>query len=428
MKKRTSHGEPPASDQNLPDRKPSQGDKAKYNNDQPLNHYPIIPLAKYHEDASKNDQTAKVDTLHDFNYMLAHSKFLTRFMLFVVMSDSVCVTLHQDLSLPALLCDSLLAVYSWAFFVKLFADKKLYWFNPHNVFDFLMIFLSIVDFLLLRMTGWYTKRNTDLMRSFRAIRALKYVNYLPGIQVIANALVSTLKQLFSDVILLLCLIIYIFGVMGYYIFGYHAIAETVVQAWGTLASTFLSLFTIMTGDSWWRFISSLVDGGNSPKISYPFILLFLFVGHFIILNLVVAVIITNIQISSDNYKIKKILKRELETSQTKNQYWKRSRNEVKNMVNRVNLDGESNFSEIAREFYFNFRQHDFIVMSDLKSNILWIETFSRNMSRSLRYSKGLLQHHREMMSSIGPLCNWCVKDARKNSISQNDRYTIEQEE
>lgn len=415
------HSEPLPADQKLSNRKRSS-------KPQPLHHYPIIPIAKYHEDARKNDETAKAENLYEFNVMLAHSQFLARFMLFVVMSDALCVTLHQDLSLPALLCDSLLAVYSFAFCVKLYSDRKKYWFNAHNVFDFLMIFLSIVDFLLLRMTSWYTKRNTDLMRSFRAIRALKYVNYLPGIQVIANALIRTLKQLFSDVILLLVLIIYVFGVMGFYIFGYQAIADSVIQAWGTLAATFLTLFTVMTADSWWKFITDLVEGGNSPKISYPFILAFLFVGHFIILNLVVAVIITNIQSSSDDYKFKKHLEREIQVAHRKRQYWKRSRSEVKNMVNQVTLNGESNFSTIATDFYHAFRKHDFLVMSDLKSNILWIETFSRNMNRSLRYSKSLLLHHREIMTSVGPLCNWSVKDSRKSSISQNYRYFIEQEE
>ena len=360
------------------------------------------------EDA--NDQTPKSKNLLEFSFMLAHSQFLAQFMLSVVMLDALCVTLHQDLSLPALLCDSLLAVYSFAFCVKLYADKKHYWYNAHNIFDFTMIFLSVVDFLLLRMTDWYSNRNTDLMRAFRAVRALKYVNYLPGIQVIANTLIGTFKQLFSDIVLFLGLMIYLFGVMGFYIFGYQTTADNIIEDWGTLSSAFLSLFTIMTADSWWKFIMRLVESGCSSEISYPFVIAFLFVGHFVTLNLIVAVIITKIHSSSDDYKLRKNLKRELQILHRKRHYWKRSRNEVKNMASWVNLNTESNFSDIAIDFYHAIRKHHFIIMSDLKSNIFWMETFSRNMKRNMQSSKCLLHHHREILTNIVPLCKGFLRE------------------
>ena len=43
---------------------------------------------------------------------------------------------------------------------------------------------------------------------------------LKFLQVIATALVHTLKELIQDVVLLLFLILFVFGIMGFYFFGY----------------------------------------------------------------------------------------------------------------------------------------------------------------------------------------------------------------
>ena len=60
---------------------------------------------------------------------------------------------------------------------------------------------------------------------------------------------------------------------------YDAKSEPVVAAWGSLADAFLSLFTIVTADSWWKFILELIEeGAYNPFLSRAYIMIFLFIG------------------------------------------------------------------------------------------------------------------------------------------------------
>ena len=52
-----------------------------------------------------------------------------------------------------------------------------------------------------------------------------------------------------------------------------------------------------------------------------------------------------------------------------------------------NLDGESNFEQIATEFYYSLQRRDFIMKSDLKSNILWLDTVARELSRVVKTNR-----------------------------------------
>jgi len=373
---------------------------------------------------------------HSFRYFalkMTHSKPFNRMMLFVILVNVLSIAFQNETTeiykyyeLFSILSDIFTTIYTLEFAIKFYADRSRYWLSLYNMFDFSILIVAYIDVLLAVTSAEGNNKLASSMRSLRAFRALKIVNFLPGVQVIASALVETLKQLIVDVILLLILLLFAFGVMGFYFFGYGAVNERILETWGSLSAVFLTLFTVVTADSWWKFIEELVyEGGHSLAYSRTYIVTFLFFGHFITANLFIAVIITNIQSSSNDFKAKEEMERGILIHDRKKEYWNRSRREVKRLMSSTKLlNGECNFNEVATDFYYSLQKRDFVVKSDLKTNILWIDTVCKELSRSIKSNRKCLYLQRSMVESIAPVCSLSEVDRRKVSISTDMRYVV----
>lgn len=62
-----------------------------------------------------------------------------------------------------------------------------------------------------------------------------------------TALIDTIRNSIVNVVLLLLLLMFLFSIMGYYIFGYRdSETESDKEHWGDLGSAMLSLFNYVT--------------------------------------------------------------------------------------------------------------------------------------------------------------------------------------
>jgi len=370
---------------------------------------------------------------HQFICLIVHSTFFTRFIMLVILLNSVVIALDMELKnksqfqiqlFPALnnLC---LAIYTIEFFLKLYSDARQYWYSTYNVFDFVILIMAYVDLVLELLELQHDTKLLKLVRSMRTFRALRSISFIRGVQVIANALLSTLKELIVDVILLLMLMMFVFGIMGYYFFGYDATTEGVYDNWGTLSNSFLTLFTLVTMDRWTKFVDTLTEEGVSMYYSRSYIIIYLFVGHFIISNLFIAVIITNIESSSSQYKMKLLKERDIIVQDKKKEFWYRCKREVKWMMDKAHLDGSCNFQELATDFYFSLQKRDFVVMSDLKTNLIWLDTVNKEINRYQATTRRILGSHRDAVAALAPICSFAILDDRKTSISTNPRFNVQ---
>lgn len=135
-----------------------------------------------------------------------------------------------------------------------------------------------------------------VLRTLRALRALRGISFIRSLQVLVNALGSTLKEVLN-LLGLLVLWIYIFSIMGFYFFGYEddpAAGTSIDPHWSSLGAGFMSLFVYVTADGWTDIQTELEEHGHAG-MSKLFSVCFLFVGHFIFMNLFIGVIIQNIE-------------------------------------------------------------------------------------------------------------------------------------
>ena len=88
------------------------------------------------------------------------------------------------------------------------------------------------------------------------------------------------------------------------------------------------------------------------------------------------------------------------------------------MMSNRNLDGESNFEKIATEFYYSLQRRDFVVKSDLKTNILWVDTVFRELRRVLKSNRQAVYLQRDM----GMCKNSSVRDSNGRYLLRMDMF------
>ena len=161
-----------------------------------------------------------------------------------------------------------------------------------NLFDLFIVLIGFLPLLITQDEASYeavlAARTLRIFRSLRTLRVLRLIEKFRQLRTIVETLLHSLPTLWM-VFLLMAILYYTYGVIGYFLFG-----ENDPQHFGSLPSTFLTLFQMMTGDGW----SDLMKA-NMFNCPHPHTLLaplyfcsFVLIGALIILNLFVGVIIS----------------------------------------------------------------------------------------------------------------------------------------
>ncbi|WP_078378554.1 ion transporter [Sutcliffiella halmapala] len=164
--------------------------------------------------------------------------------------------------------------------LRMLAEKKFYHFfySKWNLFDF------VVVGGVLFFSGTYF---ISALRILRVLRVLRAVTVIPSLQRLVTAFLKTIPSL-GTIMMLLGLVFYIYAVLGVMFFG-----EISPEYFGSLHLSFVTLFQIITLDSWSSGIFRPIFA-ESP-LSWIYFISFILVGTFIVLNLIVGEIINNIQ-------------------------------------------------------------------------------------------------------------------------------------
>ena len=78
----------------------------------------------------------------------------------------------------------------------------------------------------------------------RAVRILRSVSFIRGLQVLVTALLATFLNAIIPLLFFLFIIMFIFSIIGYYWFGFDQTGD--LENWGTIGRALLSLFTYVT--------------------------------------------------------------------------------------------------------------------------------------------------------------------------------------
>merc|ERR1719411_66351 len=184
------------------------------------------------------------------------------------------------------------AVFAFESFAKLFAMGPRFFFaDKANDFDFVIVVLSIVELLAEGVKG------LSMLRSFRLLRVFKLAKSWKSLNDILTIMMNTVGAL-SNLTFVLCIIIFIFAVMGMQLFGKDY--ESNVCRWDGCAMprwnftdfmhSFMIVFRVLCGE----WIESMWDCiFVSGKACIPYFMATVLVGNLVILNLFLALLLSS---------------------------------------------------------------------------------------------------------------------------------------
>ena len=160
--------------------------------------------------------------------------------------------------------------------------------DSFNIFDAVVVIMSIVE-LAMANSG-----SLSALRSFRILRVLKLVRSWKKLQNFLYTIYLTLISLgeFSFVVILT---LFIFALLGMQMFGGKMCGlddgEIPRHNFDTLLWALVTVFQVLTGEDWNAVMYDGMEVGGSWSALY-FVLL-LIIGQFMVLNLFVAILLTN---------------------------------------------------------------------------------------------------------------------------------------
>ena len=151
-----------------------------------------------------------------------------------------------------------------------------YFADGWNVFDFTIIVISLVP---------GTGALATVARLARLMRVLRLISALPELRLIVSTLMRSIPSMFN-VIMLLSIIFYIYGVAGYHLF--HEVDPT---HWRNLGISLLSLFRIVTLEDWTDIMYAAMA---VHWWAWIYFVSFVVLGTFVVINLFIAVVLNNL--------------------------------------------------------------------------------------------------------------------------------------
>lgn len=203
--------------------------------------------------------------------------------------------------------------------IKIIGLRFHYFRKPWNVFDFVVVFLSVLGIILenaLENGGFFSPTLLRVVRVFRIGRVLRLVKAAKGIRKLLFALVISIPALFN-VATLLFLFMSIFAIIGMTFFSYvrHRDALNEYVNFETFPNSMLLLFRLCTSAGWNDVLYPLMEekdcnnthyidslgvpqarlGGDcsSQPIAVAFFVIYLLLTWMIIINMYIAVILEN---------------------------------------------------------------------------------------------------------------------------------------
>ncbi|XP_049817444.1 voltage-dependent T-type calcium channel subunit alpha-1H-like isoform X2 [Aethina tumida] len=222
-------------------------------------------------------------------------------------------------------------VFATEMFIKVVATGMCYGPNAYftsgwNIMDGSLVIISIIDIIMFLITDT-SSRIFGILRVFRLLRSLRplrVINRAPGLKLVVQTLLSSLRPI-GNIVLICCTFFIIFGILGVQLFKgtfYRCVGDNVTHihtkeecdrqspklVWENqkynfddLGQALMSLFVLSSRDGWVNIMYNGLDAvgiNQQPIVNYSewrllyFISFILLVGFFV-LNMFVGVVVEN---------------------------------------------------------------------------------------------------------------------------------------
>ncbi|XP_044535046.1 voltage-dependent T-type calcium channel subunit alpha-1I [Gracilinanus agilis] len=169
--------------------------------------------------------------------------------------------------------------------------------NPYNIFDSIIVIISIWEII------GQSDGGLSVLRTFRLLRVLKLVRFMPALRRQLVVLMKTMDNV-ATFCMLLMLFIFIFSILGMHIFGCKFSLRTDTgdtvpdrKNFDSLLWAIVTVFQILTQEDWNMVLYNGM-ASTSPWASLYFVALMTF-GNYVLFNLLVAILVEGFQAEGD---------------------------------------------------------------------------------------------------------------------------------
>ncbi|XP_036886349.1 sodium channel protein type 10 subunit alpha isoform X3 [Sturnira hondurensis] len=214
------------------------------------------------------------------------------------------------------------AVFTGECVMKMFALRQYFFTNGWNVFDFIVVILSIGSLvfsaILTSLENYFSPTLFRVIRLARIGRILRLIRAAKGIRTLLFALMMSLPALFN-IGLLLFLVMFIYSIFGMATFP-HVKWEAGIDDmfnFQTFANSMLCLFQITTSAGWDGLLSPILNTGppycdpnlpnsngsrgncGNPAVGIIFFTTYIIISFLIVVNMYIAVILENFNVATE---------------------------------------------------------------------------------------------------------------------------------
>nr|XP_061837564.1 voltage-dependent T-type calcium channel subunit alpha-1H-like isoform X1 [Nerophis lumbriciformis] len=169
--------------------------------------------------------------------------------------------------------------------------------NPYNIFDSIIVIISVWEII------GHNDGGLSVLRTFRLLRVLKLVRFLPALRRQLVVLMKTMDNV-ATFCMLLMLFIFTFSILGMHLFGCKFSIETENgdtipdrKNFDTLLWAIVTVFQILTQEDW-NVVLYNGMASTSPWAALYFVALMTF-GNYVLFNLLVAILVEGFQAEGD---------------------------------------------------------------------------------------------------------------------------------
>ncbi|KAM8961278.1 voltage-dependent T-type calcium channel subunit alpha-1H isoform 2-T2 [Pelodytes ibericus] len=169
--------------------------------------------------------------------------------------------------------------------------------NPYNIFDGIIVVISVWEII------GQSDGGLSVLRTFRLLRVLKLVRFMPALRRQLVVLMKTMDNV-ATFCMLLMLFIFIFSILGMHLFGCKFTLRTDTgdtitdrKNFDSLLWAIVTVFQILTQEDWNMVLYNGMASTSSLAALY-FVALMTF-GNYVLFNLLVAILVEGFQAEGD---------------------------------------------------------------------------------------------------------------------------------
>ena len=218
---------------------------------------------------------------------IADSKQFQLFILAVIVANAIALGLETYDAIDRevgdmlnLLNDVFLGIFVVEIAIRIAAHGRRpqdYFKNGWNVFDFLIIGGAFVPGV---------RQNATALRVLRLLRIVRVVSLFPDLRFLIRGMAASLPPI-GSMAMLTSLLIYIYGMLGWILF-----ADTNPAHWGDIGQAMLSLFIVLTLESWPEIMGEVI--GDHPW-AWLYFVSYVLIASFLLINMVIAILINSLE-------------------------------------------------------------------------------------------------------------------------------------